>query len=153
MMDEVLIFIDETFLEKLSKHLGKGKYLKFDKVLFANNLAKKQNLSCKKIFYYTAPPFQSPIPNMEEEKKRYGYDKFVHKLRERGVIVREGRCQRLKIDGRFEYKQKAVDVLLSMDLTIVPLEFPKIKRIILISSESVCCKNFCTALSVAFGSL
>ncbi len=31
---ETLVFIDETFLEKLSKHFGKNKYLKFDKILF-----------------------------------------------------------------------------------------------------------------------
>ena len=133
---ETLIFIDETFLEKLSKHLGNCKYLKFDKILFAVNLAKKQNLICKNIFYYTAPPFQSDKPTKEEEKKKYGYDKFIDKLKRRGVIVKEGRCQRLKIDGKFIYKQKAVDVLMAMDLTNIPLKFPKIKRIILISSDS-----------------
>ncbi|MEK6860192.1 MAG: NYN domain-containing protein [Nanoarchaeota archaeon] len=135
-MFDTLIFIDETFLEKLSKYFGKGNYLKYDKVIFANNLARNQNLSCKKIFYYTSPPFQSPAPTKEEESKRDGYDRFVNKLKERGVAVREGRCQRLKIDGDFIFKQKAVDVLLAMDLTNVLIEFPNIKRIILISSDS-----------------
>ena len=59
---ETLVFVDETFLEKLSKHFGQGKYLKFDKISFLLSLAKKQSLMCKKIFYYTAPPFQSPTP-------------------------------------------------------------------------------------------
>jgi len=133
---ETLIFIDETFLEKLSKYFGNGKYLKFDKILFALNLIKKQNFECKNIFYYTAPPFQSGNPTKEEEKKKYGYDKFTDKLKKKGVIVREGRCQRLKIDGKFVYKQKAVDVLMAMDLTNVPLKYPEIKRVILISSDS-----------------
>lgn len=135
-MEETIVFIDETFLEKLSKHLGKGKYIKYDKVLFAENLANAQGLSCKNIFYYTSPPFQSPVPLKEEEKRKDGYDRFINKLRARGVIVREGRCQRLKIDGDFTFKQKAVDVLLAMDLTNVPLEYQNIKKLILISSDS-----------------
>lgn len=133
---ETLIFIDETFLEKLSKHFGNGKYLKFDKILFAENLAKKQKLNCQGIFYYTAPPFQCEIPTSEEEKKKQGYNRFINKLKEKGVIVREGRCQRLKGDENFIYKQKAVDILLAMDLMSVPLDYPKVKRIILISSDS-----------------
>ncbi len=131
-----LVFIDETFLEKLSKHLGNGKYLKFDKILLTTNLAKKQNLSCKDIFYYTASPFQSKVPTNEEKDKKEGYNKFINKLREKGVIVREGRCQRLKCDGNFVYKQKAVDILLAMDLMSVPLKYPEVKKIILISSDS-----------------
>jgi len=133
---ETLVFIDETFLEKLSKHLGNGKYLKFDKILFAENLAKKQNLNCKYIFYYTCPPFQCEVPTTEEKRKKEGYSRFINKLKKRGVIVREGRCQRLKCDGEFVYKQKAVDILLAMDLMSVPLDYPKVKRIILISSDS-----------------
>ena len=135
-MKDTLIFIDETFLEKLSKHFGDGKYIKYDKIIFAENLAKAQYLSCKNIFYYTAPPFQSSVPLGIEEKKKDGYDRFINKLKERRVIVREGRCQRLKIDGEFTFKQKSVDVLLAMDLTNVPLRFPNVKKVILISSDS-----------------
>jgi uncharacterized LabA/DUF88 family protein len=135
-MNDTLIFIDEAFLSKLSKHFGNGKYIKFDKVDFAKSLTTKENLSCKKVFYYLAPPFQSEPPTKEEEIKKRGHDKFVKRLKDRGVIIREGRCQRLKIDGKFEYHQKAVDVFLAMDLTSIPLKFPEVKRIILISSDS-----------------
>jgi uncharacterized LabA/DUF88 family protein len=135
-MEETLVFIDSGFLSKLSRHFGKGKYLIYNIIDFAENLAKKQNLECKHIFYYTSPPFQSPIPSKTEEKKKDGYDRFTNKLKIRGVIVREGRCQRLKIDGEFTFKQKAVDVLLAMDLTNVLLEYKNVKRIILISSDS-----------------
>ncbi len=134
--NETLFFIDEGFLSKLSKYFGSGKYLKFDKILFAINLAKKEKLNCNSIFYYTAPPFQSSVPTKEEESRKDGYDRFVNKLRKKGIIVREGRCQRLKIDGKFEYKQKAVDVFLAMDLTNVPVKYPDVKRIILIASDS-----------------
>jgi len=134
--NKTLIFIDDGFLAKLSKYFGKGKYLKFDRINLAKNLAKKENLFCEQIFYYLAPPFQSGFPTSEETLKKEGYDKFVRKLKERKVIIREGRCQRLKIDNVFKYKQKAVDVFLAMDLTNVSIKFPAVKKIIIIASDS-----------------
>lgn len=134
--EKTLVFIDEGFLNELSKYFGNGKYLKFDKIIFSKNLCAKQSLICEKIFYYTAPPFQNPVPSYEDEKKKEGYDKFVNKLRERGVIVREGRCQRLKIDGNFEYRQKGVDALAIIDLMSIPLEYKHIKKIVLIANDS-----------------
>lgn len=132
-----LVFIDEGFLYKLSKYLGKGMNIKFDRIKFAKNLSNKQNLFCEKIFYYNAPPFQSEPPTKEEELRKEGYDNFIKKLnKNKEIIIREGRCQRLKIDNKFVFKQKAVDVFLAMDLTNVPLDFPSVKRIILISSDS-----------------
>ena len=153
---ETLVFIDAGFVSKLSKYFGNGNYLIYNLFDFAKNISKKQGLFCKKIFYYTvslcsqhenllyrqelqagtAPPFQSEPSTRQEEIKKEGYDKFVKRLREKGVIIREGRCQRLKINSKFEYKQKAVDVFLAMDLTNVPLKYPNIKRIMLIATDS-----------------
>ena len=131
-----LIFVDETFLEKLSKYFGQGKYLKYDKIKFAKRLAEKQKLECAQIFYYTAPPFQSSAQTEKEELLKKGYDRFVKKLRENGVIVREGRCQRLKTDEGFIFRQKAVDVFMAMDLTNVLVKFKGIIKIILVASDS-----------------
>lgn len=115
--DESLIFIDDGFLAKISKHFGQGKYLKFDRITFAKNLSKNQHLICKHIFYYTAPPFQSSKTSKEEEERKEGYDKFIKKLSQnKDITIREGRVQRLKIDGKFIYKQKAVDSLAIIDL-------------------------------------
>ncbi len=133
---DTFVFIDVGFLEKLSKHFGNENYLKFDRKKFSENLSKKEGLNCKQIFYYTAPPFQPSNPSKTEERKKKGYDKFIKKLRKIEIIVREGRCQRLQIDGKFIYNQKAVDILLAMDLMRIPIEFPKTKKIILISSDS-----------------
>lgn len=131
------VFIDDGFLAKLSKYFGNGKYLKFDRISFSKNLAKKENLNCKKIFYYTAPPFQSNNPTIEERARKDKYDRFVRKLRQKGVIVQEGRCQKLKVnEERVRYCQKAVDILLAIDLMSVPINFPEIKKIILIASDS-----------------
>jgi len=133
---ETVILVDEAFLNKLSKHFGNGKYIKFDKVNFAYNLCKKQRLKCKNIFYYTATPFQSSRPTEDEEKKKEGYNRFINKLKEKGVVIREGRCQRLKTEKGFEYKQKGVDVLLAIDLMKVPLVYRSMARVIIISSDS-----------------
>jgi uncharacterized LabA/DUF88 family protein len=133
---ETLVFIDANFLSKLSNYFGKGKYLIYDLIEFSEGLCEKQRLLCKQIFYYTAPPFQSEKTTEEEKKRKDGYDRFVEKLRKKEVIVREGRCQRLKINGKFEYRQKGVDILMAMDLMGILLKFPKIKKIILIASDS-----------------
>jgi len=136
-MEETLVLIDEGFVGVVSKHLGKGKYLKFDKVKFSKRLAKKENLFCKHVYYYTAPPFQSEKPTEEESRRYKRYERFVRKLSSNPIItVREGRCQRLKIDGKFIFKQKAVDSLMIMDLMRVPIDYEDIKKIILIASDS-----------------
>ena len=136
-MEETLIFLDEGFIYVLSKYFGGGESIKFDRIIFSKNLAAKENLNCKKIFYYNAPPFQSEPPTEEEVIRKEGYDRFIKKISKSSqIIVREGRCQRLKIDRKFVYKQKAVDSLAIIDLMSVPLKHPEIKKIIIVSSDS-----------------
>ncbi|HIG94919.1 MAG: hypothetical protein QT05_C0051G0002 [archaeon GW2011_AR13] len=135
-LNSTLVFADAGFLSKLSGYFGNGKYLIYDLRKFLESFCKRQKLICKEIFYYTAPPFQKSIPTGLEEKKKEGYDKFIKKLKEQKIIVREGRCQKLKTDGKIIYYQKAVDVFLAMDLTNVLIDFPNVKRVILISSDS-----------------
>ncbi|MBR9703911.1 hypothetical protein GOV12_00740 [Candidatus Pacearchaeota archaeon] len=79
-MEETIVFIDEGFLDKLTKLFGEGKRLKFDKFEFSKEIAKKQNLYCKLLFYYTSPPFQGTPPSLEETKRKKGYDRFISKL-------------------------------------------------------------------------
>jgi len=131
-----LVFIDDGFLAKLSKYFGGGKYLRFDRIDFSKNLAKNQRLDCKKIFYYLAPPFQSNKPTYEEKARKDRHDKFVKSLTEKGVIVREGRCQRIMINECFRYSQKAVDTLMIIDLMSILTDYPEIKKIIMIASDS-----------------
>jgi len=136
-MEKTLVLIDAGFLSKLSRYFGKGNYIRYDITMLAKNLAKKENLSCHHLFYYTAPPFQSEPPTKDETERREKYDQFIRKLsKAKETTVREGRCQRLKIDGKFIYKQKAVDALMIMDLMRIPIEYKDIKKIILIASDS-----------------
>ncbi len=136
--DDCFIFIDDGFLSKLSKYFGGGKYLKFDKVSFAMSIANKQNFNCKHIYYYLAPPFQSPKPTVDEINRKENHDKFVKSISQNTIItIREGRCQRIKNkESEFIFKQKAVDSLMIIDLMSIPIKHKDIKKIILIASDS-----------------
>ncbi len=136
-MENTLIFIDAGFLSKLSKYFGNGKYLKYNIIAFSKNLAKKQDLNCKNIFYYTAPPFQNENSNKEEAEKYKKYENFKNVLlKNSNIIIREGRCQRIKSEKEFVYNQKGVDALIIIDLMSIPLEHMEVKKIILIANDS-----------------
>jgi len=136
MADNILVFIDSGFLSKLSKHFGKGKYINFKIKNLLENLYAKGNFSSEKVFFYTAPPFQSNNPPKEQAKRKEKYDSFRNSLINEGVIFREGRVQRLKINGKFIFKQKGVDTLLTIDLSHIREDYPHINKIILISSDT-----------------
>ncbi len=137
-MEKAVVMIDAGFLSKVSYHLGEKHYFKYDLIKFAKQVAGKQNLVFKHLFFYTAPPFQSSYITPDEKKRKIEYDRFVQRLKPypEEVTIREGRCQRLKIDGKFVYKQKGVDTLLTMDLMNLPIEHSKIKEVILIATDS-----------------
>jgi uncharacterized LabA/DUF88 family protein len=132
-MEETILFIDGGYLSYISKYFGKGRPLKYKIEKFAINLVKERNFIVKEIYYYTAPPFQNPIPSEEENERKRNYDKFIGKLKlaKPPIIVREGRCQ--KIDDSFQ--QKGVDTLMTMDLLRVPKKM-NVKDIIIITSDT-----------------
>jgi len=115
-MKSTIVFIDSGYLSFISKFFGGGRPLRYKIEVFSKNLAKIKGFDCKKIYFYTAPPFQSPKPTPEESKRKANYDKFITKLKEVNIIIREGRCQ--KIDNT--YQQKGVDTLLTIDLSRIP---------------------------------
>lgn len=136
-MEKVLVMIDAGFLSKVSRELGEGHYFKYDLLKFSKNLCGKFGSVFKHLFFYNAPPYQSNKPTKDEKYRKEEYDSFVSKLsRNECVTIREGRCQRVKNNGKHIYKQKGVDTLLTMDLMEIPMEYPKIKQIILIASDS-----------------
>lgn len=136
-MEKSIIVIDAGFLSKLSKYFGNGKYMVYDLILFSKNISKKQKLDCEHIYYYTAPPFQSNNSTKEELDRYKRYENFKNNLsKEKIISIREGRCQRLKVDGKFAYGQKGVDALAIIDLMSVPLEHQEVKKVILIANDS-----------------
>jgi len=130
-MKSTIVFIDGGYLSFISKFFGKGKYLKYKIDVFAKNLAKSRKLECKKIYFYTAPPYQDSTPTEDDAKRKASYDKFTSKLKEVGIIVREGRCQ--KIDNT--YQQKGVDTLLTIDLARIPRQ-EGISEVIVLTSDT-----------------
>jgi len=143
-MEDTIFFIDEGFLDKLTKFFGDTIRLKFDKFEFAKRISKKQSLFCKHLFYYTAPPFQGTPPTKDEIKRKKGYDKFIFSLsKNKNITVREGRCQKIiNQEGKINYNQKGVDTLLTIDLSHLREDYPQIKKIILVSSDT----DFCPAI-------
>jgi len=143
-MEETLVFLDEGFLDKLTKFFGDGNRLKFDKFEFAKLISKEQGLICKYLFYYTAPPFQGTPPTKRERKMKEGYDRFITSLsKDKKITVREGRCQKIiDKDGNEIYTQKGVDTLLTIDLSHIKDDYLQIKKIILVSSDT----DFCPAI-------
>lgn len=134
-LNSILVFIDEAFLSKLSQFFGNGKYIKFDRMKLSKLISEKEGNNLKSVFLYTAPPFLSTIPSKEEILRKEGYDKFIDAIRKDNIIVREGRCQRIKIGNDFIYNQKAVDMLLGLDLIFESVR-NNVKKIILIASDS-----------------
>ncbi len=137
-MEKVLVYIDAGFISKLTKHFGKGNYMKFDLDRFSKLITGREGLVCKKIMYYNAPPFQSTVPTEDERRRKEGHDSYIDKLsRCEGILIRKGgRCQKLMKNGKPDYGQKGVDTLISMDLARLDIEYPKIKTIILVGCDS-----------------
>jgi len=96
-MGETILFIDGGYLSFISKYFRKGKPLRYRIEKFAQNISKARGFECKEIYFYTAPPYQSPKPTESENKRKANYDKFVEKLKTvtPKIIVREGRCQKI----------------------------------------------------------
>jgi len=130
---QTILFIDAGYLSFISKHFGSGKPLRYKIEKFAKNLAKSKGFECKKIYFYTAPPFQSSKPKEEENKRKANYDKFINKLKSINpeIVIREGRCQKI---GN-TYQQKGVDTLITIDLSRIPKK-ENIDEVILLSSDT-----------------
>jgi len=126
-MENTIVFIDNGYLKLILKEFNN---LKIDINKLSFNLCKKIDLWCDSVYVYDAPPYQDP--NSKEDRiRKKNYDKFISKLREKKIIVREGRCQKI---GN-EFHQKGVDTLLTMDLLSIPQE-KNIKNVILIACDT-----------------
>ena len=130
---QAILFIDAGYLSFISKHFGEGNPLRYKIENLAKNLAKSKGFECKKIYFYTAPPFQSSKPKEEENKRKANYDKFINKLKgiSPEIVIREGRCQKI---GN-TYQQKGVDTLIAIDLSRIPKK-ENIDEVILLSSDT-----------------
>jgi uncharacterized LabA/DUF88 family protein len=133
MKEKTLIFIDGNFLKLISKKFG----IKYDINLLFENIVKELNLEIEKILYYDAPPYISNSPSDKEKKLSKNFSKFKWMLEKNKIEVKLGKCQKITdLTGKTIFKQKRVDTLLSNDLVYTPIDFPKIKKVILVACDS-----------------
>jgi len=132
-MKEAILFIDAGYVSYISKFFGGGIPLRYKLETFAKNICNSFNLECREVFFYVAPPYQSPKPTDDENKRKASYDKFIKKLKKSKIpiSVREGRLQ--KIDDSFT--QKGVDTLITMDLLKVAMK-KQVDEIVIITSDT-----------------
>ncbi|MEK6894394.1 MAG: NYN domain-containing protein [Nanoarchaeota archaeon] len=132
-MKQTILFVDAGYLSYISKFFGGGKSLRYKIEDFAKNVCKSFNLECHEIFFYIAPPFQSPRPTEEENKRKANYDRFIERLKvvKPKIHIREGRLQ--KINGSFA--QKGVDTLITMDLLKTAIK-KEVEEIVIITSDT-----------------
>lgn len=137
-MEDTLLFVDDGFFGLVKKHFQKqdGKPKKYLQTF--RNICKKENLNLRHLFIYTAPPFQSSKPTKQEGFLMSRYQSMTKMLRKKKwITLREGRCQRvLNKEREFEYYQKGVDALVIMDMYEAKEDYPSVKKIILIASDS-----------------
>jgi uncharacterized LabA/DUF88 family protein len=90
-----------------------------------------------RMYYYDCAPFQSNAPTPSEKARKAAFDQFKNQLE--GLPrteVRLGRLRRLPAPGGgFEFEQKQVDVLLTVDL--VRLSYTnQIQRAVIVGCDS-----------------
>ncbi|MAH49471.1 hypothetical protein CMI37_26850 [Candidatus Pacearchaeota archaeon] len=137
-MEDTLIFVDDGFFGLVKKQFQKedGKPKKYLQTF--RNICKKENLNLKHLFIYTAPPFQSPVPTKKEDFLMSRYQNMTKMLRKKKwITLGEGRCQKyINEKGKEDFCQKGVDALVIMDMYDIKEDYPEIKKIILIASDS-----------------
>jgi uncharacterized LabA/DUF88 family protein len=86
-------------------------------------------------YYYMAPPYQSPTATPEEKIRKAKFDKFIEELKLHPRFVpRLGMLQRTN-DPTHPFRQKGVDVLLSIDLTELSTS-KAVQKAIILSADS-----------------
>ena len=137
-MEDTLVFVDDGFFGLVKKHFQKedGRPKKYLQTF--RNICKKENLGLKHLYIYTAPPYQSPRPTQKEDFLMSRYQNMTKMLRrKKWITLREGRCQKIiNEQGKEEFSQKGIDALLILDMYDVKENYPNIKKIILIASDS-----------------
>ena len=132
------MFVDDGFFGLVKKHF-QNKSSKTKKYLQTfRNICKKEGLNLKHLYVYTCPPYQSPRPTKQEDFLMSRYQNMTAMLKNKyWITIREGRCQKIINEkGVADYCQKGVDALVILDMYDFKEEYPNIKKIILIASDS-----------------
>jgi len=131
MKEKTLVFIDNHYLDLVAANFGM--YNRFDIAELVLQIVRNENLWCEEAYLYTAPPHHGEPMTLDEKRRMESYNHFVSALKRfQYLVLREGRCQ--KIGNAF--KQKGVDTLITMDLTLVPSIHPDIKTVVVLTADT-----------------
>lgn len=112
-MNRAVVFIDNGYFAKILKiHFGEPD---INYGLFSDNVCG----SCERLrtYVYDCMPYQSSSPTEKERLMYSEKDKFISSLKKISrTEVRLGKLQKIYVGGKYTFKQKMVDVLLSVDL-------------------------------------
>lgn len=144
--DRAAVFIDGGYLKMLLRDYGEPL---IDYVAFTDELCRFSGGAYRlRTYFYDCLPYQSSPPT-EEEKQRYiQAQKFIYTLQRKPRFqVRLGRLQKIPdpntLSG-FNFTQKRIDVLLTVDLVRMSTE-KQIQKAILVTGDS----DFVPAVSAA----
>jgi len=137
-MEDTLIFVDDGFFRLVKRYFQEKTRKKLKFLQTFRNISKKENLNLKYLFIYMAPPFQSRQPTDDEKNRKKKYDHIKKMLdKKEWITVREGRCRRIFGDNQKPiFNRKGVDSWIVADLCLFRNDYPYVKTIILISSDS-----------------
>ena len=137
-MEDALVFVDDGFFGLLKRYFQKGDRKPKKYLQTFRNICKKEKLNLKHLYIYTAPPYQSPKPTEKEDFLMSKYQNMTKMLRKKKwITLREGRCQKIiNKEGKEEFSQKGIDALIILDMYDIKENYPNLKRIILIASDS-----------------
>lgn len=127
-MPKSMVFIDGGYLRKVLKDVFREP--RIDLECFSNKVC--GDAERIRTYYYCCKPYLSKPPTQDERKMYADFEKFLYKLeRLNRFEVRLGRLQKI---GNV-YKQKLVDVLLSVDLVRMSYR-GRIDKAILVTGDS-----------------
>jgi len=128
-MDKAAVFIDGGYLNKVLKHVFGEPEIDYE--LLSDRIC-GNDYERLRTYYYNCMPFQSNPPTAAESRMYAQMNKFIYNLnRLNRFEVRLGRLQKI---GR-TYKQKRVDVLLSVDLVRMSWNH-QINKAVLLTGDS-----------------
>jgi len=137
-MEDCFVFVDNGFFKLVKREFENkaGKKLNFFKTF--RNIIRKEGCEIKRLFFYDAPPYQSKNPTRKENYLKKSYDRFSRMVRsKKWISFSEGACIKIKLsNGESVFAQKGVDALVIMDMYECIINFPEVKKMILIASDS-----------------
>jgi len=138
-MSKAVVLIDGGYLSKVLENVFNRPPFSFEK--FSDNLCSSAGCQRVRTYYYNCSPYQSNPPTSEERKRTSDFDRFITYLKKLPRFeIRLGRLQKIGT----AFKQKGVDVFLSVDLVKLSCK-GNIDKAILVTGDS----DFVPAVSVA----